>query len=207
MSEYRTRVDALDQSWREWARIGAELTEDDWHRPTRCEGWQVVHLYAHHSAFPMVFAQAPDAAPDQTVVSAVDVLRGFNEPGGVAHTKAQVVAEHAVTKSVELGVAELVDRFAGVAPVAIDRLRAADPTRPMWWATSVIPLAEALRIAVLEATVHLLDLVRALDREPTVPDIALRETALLLAEMAPAIEFIDSATGRASAAPPLPVIR
>jgi hypothetical protein len=53
--------------------------------------------------------------------------------------------------------------------------------------------------------VHLLDLQRASIASPTVPDGALRETVLLLAELAPSIEFIESATGRETAA--LPVIR
>jgi hypothetical protein len=68
-----------------------------------------------------------------------------------------------------------------------------------------MPLVEALRIVLLEATVHLLDVQRALDLPPDVPPEALRETSLLLAEIAPAVEFVEAATGR-SARSPLPVL-
>lgn len=76
-----------------------------------------------------------------------------------------------------------------------------------WPATdAVVRLGEGLRIVLMEATVHLLDVVRALDIEPDVPEPALRETAHLLAELAPGVELIESATGR-SADHPLPVLR
>jgi hypothetical protein len=101
---------------------------------------------------------------------------------------------------------ELVERFAVAGPRTIDTLRSTDPAQPFPWVGYVLTLAEQLRIALLEVPVHLLDLQRALHREPSIPDIALRETALLLAELVPAVPFIESATGRAPAAPPLPVI-
>lgn len=207
MRSYAARVDALEQTWSEWARIGSELTEPDWRRPTRCAPWQVAQLYAHHSSFPVVLASPTTTDQSATPINAADVLRRFNAPGGEAHTMAPAVAERAATVSAEHPPAELVERFTSTGPRAIATLRSADPAQPMPWVDNVVTLAEAVRIAVLEATVHLLDLERALDRTPTVPDIALRETARLLAEIAPAIEFIESATGRAPAMPPLPVIR
>lgn len=207
MSSYTARVDALEQTWSECARIGRELTEPDSRRPTRCVPWQVAQLYAHHSSFPLVLV-SPIATDERVApVDAAHVLRGFNAPGGEAHTMASAVAERAATVSAEHPPAELVERFAGTGQRAIAALRAADPVQPMPWVDDVVTLAEVLRIALLEATVHLLDLQRALDRTPDVPAAALRETALLLAEIAPAVEFIESATGRTPAAPPLPVIR
>lgn len=71
---------------------------------------------------------------------------------------------------------------------------------------AVITLGAGLRILVLEATVHLLDLQRALDHPPAVLLQALKETAQLLVELAPAVEFIEAATGR-STHYPLPVLR
>jgi uncharacterized protein (TIGR03083 family) len=200
-------VDALEQTWSEWARVGSELSEQDWHRPTRCAPWHVAQLYAHHSSFPVVLASPATTDEKAPPVTAAEVLRGFNAPGGEAHTMASAVAERAATVSTKHASAELVERFAVNAPRAIAALRAADPGQPVPWVDYVVPLAEVTRIALLEATVHLLDLQRALEQTPTVPDAALRETAVLLAEIAPAVEFIESATGRAPAAPPLPVIR
>lgn len=46
---------------------------------------------------------------------------------------------------------------------------------------------------LLEATVHLLDVQRALGCPPAVPPQALNDTAQLLAELAPAVEFIEAA--------------
>jgi hypothetical protein len=73
-------------------------------------------------------------------------------------------------------------------------------------AEATLPLQEALRIVLLEGTVHLLDVLHAVGDLAGAPANALRESAALLAEIAPAIEFIDAATGR-SPTSPLPVLR
>jgi hypothetical protein len=93
-------------------------------------------------------------------------------------------------------------------PQALRQLRQAKPTLVVPWPESdaVITLGAGLRILVLEATVHLLDLQRALDHPPAVLLQALKETAQLLVELAPAVEFIEAATGR-STHYPLPVLR
>jgi hypothetical protein len=71
---------------------------------------------------------------------------------------------------------------------------------------AVLPLVEALRVVLLQATVHLLDVLRALDLPPDPPPTAMTDTALLLAEMAPPLDFIETATGRSTTSP-LPVLR
>jgi len=100
----------------------------------------------------------------------------------------------------------LVDRFGVAGPAAVEALRAADPAAPVPWATFAVTLNEVLGIAVMEASVHLLDLQRALGQPPEVPADALAVTVRLLAEVAPAVEFIEAATGRTKTMP-LPVIR
>ncbi len=103
---------------------------------------------------------------------------------------------------------ELVARFAVQGGRALDGLRVADPTTLVSWPASggVVTLAEGLRIVLMESTVHLLDVHRALDLDlETIPLAALAETAGLLAEIAPAVEFIEAATGRAAESP-LPVL-
>ncbi len=65
--------------------------------------------------------------------------------------------------------------------------------------------AEAARIALLEAVVHLLDVIDALGRAPDLPAEALRDTAHLLADLADPVAFVEGATGRAGS--PLPVLR
>jgi hypothetical protein len=90
----------------------------------------------------------------------------------------------------------------------LQRWRHTEATVVVPWAASggVVMLVEALRIVLMEATVHLLDVQRAVCRAPFVPTQALQGTAQLLAELAPAVEFIEAATGRSTHSP-LPVLR
>lgn len=83
-SRYRHRIDALEVVWRRWADIGAGLSEQRWSTPTRCVGWDVAALYAHVGMFPSVVADPPPVPQGATLhpVTAVDILRGFNAPGG-----------------------------------------------------------------------------------------------------------------------------
>jgi hypothetical protein len=67
-------------------------------------------------------------------------------------------------------------------------------------------MGELLRIVLLEATVHLLDVLRALDREPEVQPTALSVSVQVLAAMAPAVDFVEYATGRRTESP-FPVLR
>jgi len=140
--------------------------------------------------------------------SAVQVLRAFNAPGGVACTAAPAVADQAAREAAQHQPAELAERFTGLGPVVIRRLRTAKPDLVVPWppAPSGVMLGEGLRIVLLEATVHLLDVQRALGQPPELPDTALARTASLLAEMAPGVELIEVATGR-SATSPFPVLR
>lgn len=207
---YRGRLDALEQTWRVWAELGDGLTENQWSTATRCPGWDVAALYAHYSAFPRDM-NAPLPLLDDPVgkpITAGELLRRFNAPDGVAHTMAETIAGQVISDAAEHTRTELVDRFSVHGPCALQRLRQAKATLVVPWPSSgaLIMLGEALRIVILEATVHLLDVQRALGRPPVIPPSALTDTAQLLAELAPAVEFIEAATGR-SAHSPLPVLR
>jgi hypothetical protein len=70
-----------------------------------------------------------------------------------------------------------------------------------YFGQAVLRLDEAVSIGILEATVHLLDLLRALDQPADVPAGGLAHTAALLAELAPPVDFIEAATGRGTAVP------
>jgi uncharacterized protein (TIGR03083 family) len=211
---FEPRLNALAAVWLAWAEVGADLTDTDWHQMSRCEQWSVASLFAHHSVFPLAFANLMPSAPDETdehvavVVSAVDILRGFNRAGGVAHEMATQVADHAVEEARTVAPADLIARFSTTAPLVIDRLRDADPGQLLPWPAGqgLVRLVEALRIVLMEATVHLLDVLAALKREPALPAAALHETAALLAEMVDPVSFIETATGRSSGAV-LPVLR
>jgi uncharacterized protein (TIGR03083 family) len=205
--EYDVRVAALARTWQVWASTGAALSDAQWGQPTRCGRWDVRALYAHHSGFPAVLAALPEAAaPAAKPVAASDVLRGFNAPDGVAVVHADAIAGHALSEAAGNPAEVFVERFGVGGPAAVEVLRAADPAAVVPWVTFAVTLNEVLRIAVMEASVHLLDLQRALGQPPEVPADALAITARLLAEVAPAVEFIEAATGRTEAMR-LPVIR
>ncbi|HKS51390.1 MAG TPA: maleylpyruvate isomerase N-terminal domain-containing protein [Pseudonocardiaceae bacterium] len=206
---YGSRVDALEQSWQLWAQLGAGLTADQWSTATRCPGWDVAALYAHHSLFPRdLSVPLPPWDAQGQPMTAGEVLRRFNASDGLAHTVAETVAAQGVSEAAAHTRTELIERFTVHGPQALRRLRQAKPTLVVPWPESdvVITLREALRIVVLEATVHLLDVQRALGQPPVVPPLALKDTVQVLAELAPAVEFIEAATGRSTHSP-LPVLR
>jgi uncharacterized protein (TIGR03083 family) len=207
---YLGRLDALEQIWQVWAQLGDSLTEQQWSAATRCSGWDVAAVYAHYSVFPLNMSaplQLPDG-PGGEPVTAVEVVRRFNAPDGAAHTMAETVADGAITEAATHTRRELIDRFSVHGPRALQRLRQAKATTVVPWPVSgaLVTLVEALRIVLMEGTVHLLDLQRALDHPPVVPKPALQDTVQLLAELAPAVELIEAATGRSTHSP-LPVLR
>lgn len=210
-SEYGARLDGLERVWGGWARLGSGLDEVQWSRPTRCPGWDVAAVFAHASLFPVALAEMPldgaAAVGADAGRTAVNVLRGFNEPGGVAHAMAGAVADAAVQDARGHSREELVARFGGAGDRAVQRLRATGPaTLVPWPGSGAIALVEGLRIVVMESVVHLLDALRALELPAEVPEAALRDTVRLLAELAPAVEFVEAATGRADRLP-LPLLR
>lgn len=205
---YSARVDAIAATWQVWATVGASLTDAQWNAPTRCAGWNVAAVFAHCAGMPRDLAgPVPERTDDAEPVTAAEILRRFNAPDGVAHVGAQAVAEHGVAEAAATSTVELVTRFAEQGPLAIAALRAADPDLVLPWGTGgSVPLREGLRIVLMESCVHLLDVLRALELAQEVPAAALRETSVLLAEVAPPVEFIEAATGRAKDSP-LPVLR
>ena len=205
-------IDALDQTWQAWARLGAELGEDDWGRPTRLPSWTVKDVYTHASPFPSVTRAGIEAPSPDAPVShddAADLLAFMQRPGGIAEETAELLKESAAARSRTTSADELVQQFAAVAPRTIERLREADLERTVHYGGfAVVPAREALRIFVMEGVVHYADIATALGRDLPGPMAgeALKVTVRLLAETADPIAFIDAATGR-SDAQVLPVMR
>lgn len=209
-SVFGRRVDALAATWRRWADLGSSLTEPQWRAPTRCTGWDVAAQYAHVGMFPAVLARplpVPEGPPGKPA-TAVQVLRGFNVPGGVAEEMAGSLADAAVAAAAGTDRAALVARYAVDGPRGTAALRTAGagPLLPWPAAGVVVPLVEGVRIILMESVVHLLDVLDALALPPDVPADALCETAGLLADVADPLALIEAATGR-RATSPLPVLR
>jgi uncharacterized protein (TIGR03083 family) len=209
-SDYLSRVDALDMVWRRWAEIGEELSEQQWSQPTRCTGWDVAALYAHVGMFPPAVADPPAVPEDAPTsqVTAVEILRGFNASGGIAHTMAGQVAHDAVSRAASLPHATLVAYYADDGERAIAALRARQPTSLIAWpgVAEVTTWAQALRIVLMESVVHLLDVADALARAPEIDEAALHETSRFLTDLADPVQLIEAATGRSSTSP-FPVLR
>jgi uncharacterized protein (TIGR03083 family) len=202
------RLATLEPLWAAWAEQGRALTDEQWQRPTRLGDWTVRMLYAHAAGWPFGFSrlveQVREVAP--THQSAAALLGEFNRPGGIASTQAGKVAAAAREDAATYPPPEMVAQFAVTGPRAIAEARRLGPVVVDYFGRAMLPLAEAVSIGILEATVHLLDLQRALDLPPEVPAAGLEHTVGLLAAMAPPVDFIELATGRGDAAP-FPVLR
>ncbi|GAA2246508.1 MULTISPECIES: maleylpyruvate isomerase N-terminal domain-containing protein [Kitasatospora] len=207
-SQLNPTGDLLNALWQSWAERGRQLTPEDWATETRLPGWSVQALFGHVAPDPAMFAQLRDALTEgpAVVTSGAEILRIYNRPGGVAHTAAGTIEEQAREVAEAVSPEQLVRRFAVEAPEAFAELADVPPTavvaHPILGAVTYGALGE---VAVMEATVHLLDLVAAVGGPPP-PAAALEATRELLAGVPDPVAFIEAATGRADG-PVLPVMR
>lgn len=186
--------------WSVWADHGQAMTDDQWRRPTRLADWDVRSLYAHAAWWPfglsMLIDRVRDAEP--TYATAAALLRDFNAPDGIAHSMRDKTATDARENAARYSTAQMVEQFAGTGPRAIATARQIGPVVVDYFGRGLLRLDEAVSIGVLEATVHLLDLQRALGQPPDVPVGGLTQTAAVLVHMAPPVDLIEAATGRST---------
>ena len=209
MDALAERCDVLGEAWRWWATTLTDLDSSSWSADTRLPGWDVAALTAHATllirGLRFLALQPLDAEP--AMATAAEMLRGFNEPGGVATTSAEGVAEMARRQSESMTPDELVAMFAVTGPDVIAAIEAAGPIVVDYFGNGTFPIAEALSIAVLEAVVHGLDLCAAVGVPgSSIPPVAMLHTVGLLASLPEPTAFIDAATGRGPT-DVLPVIR
>ena len=197
------RLATLGALWSVWAALGRELTDEDWRRPTRLEHWDVRSLWAHAAGWPFGFSvlvgRVTDEAP--THATAADLMAEFNAPDGVANTTRDQVAESGREDAKAYTTEQMVGQFASTGPEAIAAARRLGPVTVDYFGRAVLRLEEAVSIGILEATIHRLDVQRALRLPPTSPPGALRHTAAVLAQIAPPVDFIEAATGRTGNSP------
>ena len=87
--------DLLADAWERWAGRCTELTPQHWSTPTRCSRWDVAALVAHVCPDPAMFDMldgAKNVGP-AAVTEAAELLGRFNAADGIAHTKADELAE------------------------------------------------------------------------------------------------------------------
>jgi uncharacterized protein (TIGR03083 family) len=189
-----SRADTLESLWNVWAAQGNALTAQQWEAPTRLAPWTVRDLFGHASRWPLwltyIVTQVREAPP--THATAADLLREFNAPGGVATTAREATAAKAVADAAQNTPAQLVDAFATVGPQVLAKVRELGDVVVDYLGLARLRLDEALSIGIVEATVHLLDLHRALGVEPSAPAGGLEHTVAVLSPVA----LIEAATGR-----------
>jgi uncharacterized protein (TIGR03083 family) len=201
-------LDTLAECWVLWGGALVELEPDQWAAPTRLGTWDVRSLVTHHAGWLLGFTQIADkvVAEAAELTTAVDLLRRFNEPGGVATEYAgdieRQTREHAATVPTD----QLVATFATTAPEAIAVAREVGiDTAIDYVGVATMTVGEVARIGVLEATVHGLDLLRAVGAPvERVPASAQEAVADLLVALPGRLAFIEGATGRR---PLFPVLR
>jgi uncharacterized protein (TIGR03083 family) len=202
------RLTTLELLWAAWEQHGRSLSAEQWRYPTRLGDWTVRMLYAHAAGWPFGFShlvgQVREVQP--THATAAALLGDFNRPGGVATREADRVAAAAREDAATYPPPQMIEQFAMTGPQAIAIARQLGPVVVDYFGRAMLALEEAVSIGILEATVHLLDLQRALGLPPEVPPAGVEQTVRLLAQMAPPVEFIELATGRTSAAL-FPVLR
>jgi hypothetical protein len=199
--------EVLADAWERWARRCAELTPQQWSTATRCQPWVVRGLVAHlcpdRSMFDMLNAAVTDEPA--AVTDAAEMLRRFNAPDGIAHTLADRIADRATTDAVKLTPDDAVTRFTECAEI----LRATPMSNesvisyPIVGSTTLAVVAE---VALMEATVHLLDLADAVGGvQPS--QKALAATRDLLIAVPDPTAAIEVLAGRADPAAAVPAIR
>ena len=199
--------EVLADAWERWARRCSQLSAEEWSTPTRCEGWDVAALLAHVCPDPAMFAQLAEAVvdPPAAVTDAAVLLRRFNEPDGVANTNAGSLAEQAVSDAAALTPEAAARRFAESArtlratPVPADTVIA----YPFVGSTTLAVITET---ALMEATVHLLDLAAAVGGVEPSPE-ALAATRDLLISVPDPTAAVEVLAGRAAPESAVPAIR
>jgi hypothetical protein len=154
-----------------------------------------------------MFDMPNDAVIDEppAVTDAAEMLRRFNEPEGIAHTSAGTLAEQAISDAETMTPDAAASRFAECARI----LRAtpmSDDSVIAYPSVGSTTLAVVAEVALMEATVHLLDLADAVGGiEPSAQ--ALTATRDLLIAVPDATAAVEVLAGRADPDAAVPAIR
>ncbi|MQY24909.1 maleylpyruvate isomerase N-terminal domain-containing protein [Nocardia aurantia] len=197
-------VDVLEQVWWSWAERGAVLSSAEWERPTRLAGWAVRDLFAHVAPDPKVldFFRGPRVA-EPAVTEGARLLRRIHAADGVVRERAGDIAA-AAREAGGVGAARLLRYFTVTGPEVIVVLREVDSAVGLVYPqVGSVSFGALVEVSIVEATVHLLDLIAAVGGPPA-PRDGVRRTVEVLAAVPDPVAFIESAAGRTGE--PLPPI-
>ncbi|WP_430331836.1 maleylpyruvate isomerase N-terminal domain-containing protein [Rhodococcus sp. ACT016] len=207
MADFERDRDLLIRLWRAWAKRAGELSDAQWMTETRLPGWTVRDLYVHVTPDVLIaMLAAPASDDDAKVTSAAEMLRIFNAETVAAESLHAQLAEMVRQAATDIDRETLVARFDGELPEAFERLtglsRETVIPHPMLGSVS---LGAFLDMAILEATVHLLDVIDAVGG-PEPEQAALERVRDVLAAVPDPLAFVEAASGRSSRTV-LPVMR
>ncbi len=179
----------------------AALAEADFSRPTRCPPWDVKELAAHvWNALDRLPSFLADPEPPTATADAVTYWRSYDP---IADAASIVARSTAISARFAEGT-ELARSFGEHWRACVEAARVADPGRILRTRVADIRLDEFVATRVLEATVHGLDLARALGREPWITPAGAEVTVAILRSLLDAdpperwddVAFIEIGTGR-----------
>jgi uncharacterized protein (TIGR03083 family) len=198
----------LAACWRHWAERCARLTAQEWATPTRCPPWNVAALTAHVAPDPAVLEQLRDGelSGEAAVGDAPALLRRFNLAGGAADVLAGDVASRAMATAGELPVEAFVDRFRDGAAIVAAQPHLPPSTVVPYPVVGSVTIGVLTSVAIVEATVHHLDLIDAVGGELP-PAAALEHTCDVLVRVSAPAPLIEAVTGRRNPITWFPLIR
>ncbi len=152
---------ALDQQHSELATLLDRLDDDDWKRPTRCEGWFVADVVLH-------LAQTDElalASLEGRYADGLDVLAGGTDRAGTVDDGAAAIVAH------ERGMpsAAILERWRAGAEAVRDALAVGDPHRRVVWVAGELSTQTLAATRLAECWIHTGDVADALGvtQEPT----------------------------------------
>ena len=207
MTNFEQDRDLLIRLWRMWAKRAAELSDEQWTADTRLPGWNVRDVYVHVTPdVMMTMLDAPVGDGEAKITSAAEMLRVFNADPTTAKPMHEQLAEIVRQMAADVDREVIVQRFDAELPEAFEGLtglsRASVIAHPILESVS---LGAFLDMAILESTVHWLDVIAAVGG-PEPESMALERAREVLAAVPDVLAFVEAATGRSRAAV-LPVMR
>jgi uncharacterized protein (TIGR03083 family) len=198
----------LAQCWQYWAERCVAMSADEWATPTRCPPWDVAALAAHVAPDPAAIRELANTVIEggAAVADAALLLRQFNESGGAAHAMAAEVASRATEQATTLGPVDLVGRFVESGAILLGEAELPPATVVPYPVAGSVTVSVLTAVAIVEATVHYLDLLDAVGGEP-LPVEALDYTRDILVRVSEPGPLIEAITGRRNPLTWFPLVR